>query len=63
MVKHSSGVNLGDLDFEEVDKEMEANEATQTAAVAALEENALEGYDCEPEDALVNAASGDEATV
>ena len=28
MVKHPSGVNLEDLDFEKVDKEMEADEAT-----------------------------------
>ena len=27
MVKHPSGVNLEDLDFEKVDKEMEADEA------------------------------------
>ena len=41
MLKHSSRVNLEDLDFEEVDKEMEADEAAQVAAVA-LEKNALE---------------------
>lgn len=29
MVKHPSRVNLEDLDFEEVDKEMEVDEATQ----------------------------------
>ena len=41
MLKHSSRVNLEDLDFEEVDKEMEVDEAAQVA-IAALEENALE---------------------
>ena len=41
MLKHSSRVNLEDLDFEEVDKEMEVDEAAQVAT-AALEENALE---------------------
>lgn len=42
MLKHSSGVNLEDLDFEEVDKEMEADEIAQVATTT-LEENALEG--------------------
>ena len=62
MLKHSSGVNLEYLDFEEVDKEMEVDEAAQAVA-AAPEENASEGNDREPEDASVNSASGDEATV
>ena len=48
--------------FEEVDKEMEVDEAAQ-AATTALEENAPLGNDREPEDAPVDAASGDEATV
>ena len=60
MVKHPFEVNLDKLDFEEVDKEMEADEATQ--AVAALEENTLESNDPEPEDAPIDAAGGDEAT-
>ena len=60
MVKHPFGVNLEELDFEEVDKEMEADEATQ--ATVALEENALESNDPEPEDAFVDAVGGDEAT-
>ena len=62
MVKHSSEVNLEDLDFKEVDKEVEADEATQVATTA-LEENAPLGNDREPEDAPVDAASGDEVTV
>lgn len=32
LVKHPSKVNLEDLDFEKVDKEMEAEEASQAAA-------------------------------
>ena len=31
MVKHGSGVDLEDLDFEDVDKEIEADEATQAS--------------------------------
>jgi len=60
MVKHPSGVNLEDLDFEEVDKEMEANEAAQAAV--ALKENALEGNNPNTKDALIDIAKGDEAT-
>ena len=30
-MKHGPGVNLEDLDFKAVDKEIEANEATQVA--------------------------------
>ena len=60
MLKHSSRVNLEDLDFEEVDKEMEADEATQVVATA-LEENG--GKDRELEDASVDAVGGDEAIV
>lgn len=37
LVKHPSGVNLEDLDFKEVDKEMEANEATQATAAPQKE--------------------------
>ena len=57
MVKHPSGVNLEELDFEEVDKEMEAAQA----AAVGLEENALEGNDPKPKDAPVDAAGGDKA--
>lgn len=52
---------MEELDFEEVDKEMEADEATQVAV--ALEENAPEGNNLEPEDAFVDATGGDEATI
>ena len=38
LVKHPSGVNLEDLNFEEVDKEMEADKVAQ--ATAAPKENA-----------------------
>ena len=62
MLKHFSRVNLEDLDFEEVDKEMEADKAVQAVA-ATLEENAPEGNDREPEDASIDNAGGDEATV
>ena len=31
-MKHSSGTDLEDLDFEAIDKEMEADEAAQAAA-------------------------------
>ena len=61
MVKHPSRGDLEELDFEEVDKEMEAEVAAQ--AIAALKENALECNDPEPEDALVDATSRDEATI
>ena len=60
MLKHPFEVNLEELDFEEVDKEIEANEAAQV--VVALEENTLESNDPEPEDAPIDAAGGDEAT-
>ena len=36
-MKHSSGVDLEDLDFEAIDKEIEADEAAQAAA--ATDEN------------------------
>lgn len=58
--KHPSRVNLEDLDFEEVDKEIKANETAQ--ATVALKENALEGNNSDPEDALVDTVEGDEAT-
>ena len=60
MLKHPFGVNLEELDFDEVDKEMEANKVAQVAA--ALEENTLESNDFELEDAPVDVAGGDEAT-
>ena len=60
-MKHPFGVNLEDLNFEEVDKVMEADEATQVAI--AVEENAPEGNNPEPEDASVDATGGDEATI
>lgn len=37
LVKHPLGVNLEDLDFKEVDKEMETNEATQATAAPRKE--------------------------
>ena len=60
MVKHPFRVNLEELDFKEVDKEVEADEAAQAATT--LEENTPESNDLEPEDATVDAAGGDEAT-
>ena len=51
LVKHPVGVDLGSLDLEEVDEEMETNEASQSAFVAP-EGNALEPI----------LAGGDEAT-
>ena len=56
MVKHPSGVNLEELDFEEVDKEMEAHEATQAAI--ASEENALEGDNPDPRVLLLMQLEG-----
>ena len=50
LVKHLTSVNLGSLDLEKVDKEMETNKASQSAATA-LEGNALE----------TTPTSGDEA--
>ena len=61
MVKHLRTVNLEELNFEEVDKEMEADEAAQ--AVATLEENAPKGNNPELEDAPIDAAGGDKATI
>ena len=60
MVKHLSGVNLEELDFKEVDKEMEVDKATQ--ATATLEQNTPESNDLEPEDTPIDAAGRDEAT-
>ena len=40
LVKHPTSLDLGSLDLEEVDKEMEMDEAFQSAT-AALEGNAL----------------------
>lgn len=60
MVKHPSRVNLEDLDFEEVDKEMEADEAAKP--IVTPEKNALMGNDLELKDAPIDAAGGDEAT-
>ena len=34
LVKHPTGVDLGSLDLEEVDKEMETDEASQSASTA-----------------------------
>ena len=48
---------MEELDFKEVDKEVEADQAATT-----LEENTPESNDLEPEDATVDAAGGDEAT-
>ena len=59
LVKHPSGVNMEDWDFEEVDKETEVDEATQ--ATAAPEENAPEVNIADPEGASNGAAGGDEA--
>ena len=61
MVKHLHTVNLEELNFEEVDKEMEADEVAQ--AVAALEENASKGNNPELKDAPIDDAGGDEATI
>ena len=52
LVKHPTSVDLGSLDLEEVDKEMETDEASQSTA-ATFEGNA-------PENAL---AGGDEAAL
>ena len=57
LVKHPLRVNLEDLDFEEVDKEMEADQA-----IAPLEENALEDNISNPEGALDGTVGGDEVT-
>ena len=35
MIKHGSGVDLENLDFEAVDKEMEEDEAAQASALTA----------------------------
>lgn len=51
LVKHPTGMDLGSLDLEEVDKEMETDEASQSAVVAP-EGNALEN----------TLTGGDEAT-
>ena len=36
MIKHGSGVDLKNLDFEAVDKEMEKDEAAQASAQTAV---------------------------
>lgn len=59
MVKDHFGANLEDLDFKEVDKEMEANEAAQ--AIVATKENVLEEDIADPKGAPTNVAGGDEA--
>ena len=59
LVKDHFGANLEDLDFEEVDKEMEANEAAQ--AIVATKENVLEEDIADPKGAPTNVAGGDEA--
>lgn len=51
LVKHPTGMDLGSLDLEEVDKEMETDEASQSTVVAP-EGNALEN----------TLTGGDEAT-
>ena len=51
---------MEELDFKEVEKEVEADEAAQAATT--LEENTPESNDLEPEDATVDAAGRDEAT-
>ena len=61
-VKHPFAVDLENLDFKVVDKEMEIDKASQ-AATAILEENALGGNGREPENAPTNAIGGDEATI
>lgn len=60
MVKHPFGVNLEDLDFEEVNKEMEADEAAKP--IVTHEKNALKGNDLELKIAPIDVAGGDEAT-
>ena len=35
LVKHPTSLDLGSLDLEEVDKEMETDEASQSAAIAS----------------------------
>ena len=57
LVKHPLRVNLEDLDFEEVDKEMEADQA-----IALPKENAPEDNISNPEGALDGTVGGDEVT-
>ena len=61
LVKHPSRVNLENLDFEEVDKEMEVDEAAQVAATT--EGNVPEENTANPEGALTNATGGDEDAI
>ncbi|KAL0015669.1 hypothetical protein SO802_002738 [Lithocarpus litseifolius] len=58
LVKHPSGVDLENLDFEEVDKEIEIDEATQ---VATTEENVSKENTANSEGAPIDAAGGDKA--
>lgn len=60
LVKHHSGVNLEDLDFKKVDKEMEAEESSQSAATT--EENVPKDHTANPEGAPTKAVGRDEAT-
>lgn len=60
LVKHHSGINLEDLDFKKVDKEMEAEESSQSTATT--EENVPKEDTANPEDAPTKAVGGDEAT-
>ena len=61
-VRHPFAVDLENLDFKAVDKEMEIDKASQPATTI-LEENAPGGNGREPENAPTNAVGGDEATI
>ena len=58
LVKQPFGVDLENLEFEEVDKEIEIDEVTEAATI---EENVSEENTANSECASVDAAGGDEA--
>ena len=61
-VKHPFGVDLENLDFKVVDKEMEIDVASQATA-AVPKENAPGGNGREPENAPIDATGGDEVAI
>ena len=58
LVKHSFRVDLENLDFEEVDKEMEIDKAAQ---VATTDKNVPKGNPANPEGAPADTIEGGEA--
>ena len=56
-------MDLENLDFKVVDKEMEIDVASQATTATVPKENALGGNGREPENAPIDATGGDEVAV